>query len=302
MRGGAQLGAEWVGRELGGYLVTGILGVGGMGIVLQAEHVLLGRRAAIKTIKPDLVVDPALERRFLLEARAVSALDHPSIIRLYDFAFEGDMPYMVMELAPGRTLDELLGEPVAPRVAVEVLLPIASALDYAHRHGVVHRDVKPSNVLLADDGRILVMDFGLALLQGFTLTTSPGSVIGTPDYIAPEQLSGQPVDGRADVYALAAIVFEMVSGRKPCVAPNWMEVATKRLLEPAPRVEGLPWEFTQALADGLERNPGQRPETATALVSALAYGIGLSVVFDDGHPMLRTLEEAGSVGGKADRK
>jgi serine/threonine protein kinase len=260
-----------------------------MGIVLEAEHVLLGRRAAIKTIRPDLVVDRGLERRFMLEARAVAALDHPSIVRLYDFAFDGDVPYMVMELVPGRTLDDLVDAPIPPRIAVEALLPVATALDYAHAQGVVHRDVKPANILLANDGRTLVMDFGLALFAGFSLATEPGSVIGTPEYIAPEQLSNHGVDGRADVYSLAAIVFEMVSGRKPFAGSNWVEVAARRLTEPAPRLERVPWGFAQAVADGLERDPDARPPSARALLSALAHGLGLAVAFDDQKPTIRPL-------------
>lgn len=289
----------WEGRELGAYRVARILGSGGMGIVLEAEHVLLGRRAAIKTIKPELVTDAGVERRFLLEARAVASLDHPSIVRLYDFSFEEDMPYMVMEFVPGRTLDEFLDAPIPARVALEVVLPVAAALDYAHQHGVVHRDVKPSNILLGDDGRTMVMDFGLALFAGFTLSTEPGSVLGTPDYIAPEQLVGSRVDHRADIYSLSAIVYEMVVGRRPFKGATWMETATQRLLEPAPRAEGLPWEFAQALADGLERNPGARPDSALGLVASLAYGLGLSVAFDDKHPTLRSLAAVHAVDGEA---
>jgi len=289
----------WVGRELGSYRVLRVLGSGGMGIVLEAEHVLLGRRAAIKTVKPDLVTDSAVERRFLLEARAVAALDHPGIVRLYDFSFEEDMPYMVMEMVPGRTLDEFLDAPIPARVALDVVLPVAAALDYAHAHGVVHRDVKPSNILLGDDGRTMVMDFGLALFSDFSLSTEPGSVIGTPDYIAPEQLSGSRVDHRADIYSLAAIVYEMVAGRRPFTGKNWMEVATRRLLEPAPRAEGTPWEFAQALADGLERSPAARPDSAVGLVASLAYGLGLTVAFDDHHPALRPLAAVDPVHGEA---
>lgn len=284
---GGDAAPGWVGRELGGYRVTRILGSGGMGIVLEGEHILLGRRAAIKTIKPELVMDRGMGRRFLLEARAVAALEHPSVVQLYDFAFDGDMPYMVMEMVPGRTLAEYLDAPIPPRVALEVILPVAGALDYAHRHGVVHRDVKPTNILLGDDGRTMVMDFGLALFTGFNLSTEPGSVVGTPDYIAPEQLSGSRVDHRADIYSLAAILFEMVTGHRPFTGGGWMEVATRRLLEPAPRAEGLPWEFSQALADGLERDPRARPDSALGLLAALAHGLGLSVTFDDRHPALR---------------
>jgi len=295
MSGGTAPGAEWLGRELGGYVVLDVLGMGGMGIVLRGEHQLLGRPAAIKTARPDIVLDPGFERRFLLEARAVAALNHPAIVRLYDFAFEGDIPYMVMEYVDGRTLDELLEGSVEPRVAIEVLLPIAGALDYAHRHGVVHRDVKPANILLADDGRTLIMDFGLACFEGFSLATDPSSVLGTPDYIAPEQLDGGRATARSDVYSLAAIVYEMVSGRKPFTGATWMEVASRRLTEPAPRVDNVPWEFAQALADGLDRNPQTRPESPLGLLGSLAYGLGLAVTLDDHQPALRPLAAVNTV-------
>ncbi len=266
-----------------------------MGIVLRGEHQLLGRAAAIKTARPDIVLDSGFERRFLLEARAVAALNHPAIVRLYDFAFEGDIPYMVMEFVEGRTLDELLEGPIEPRVAVEVLLPIAAGLDYAHRHGVVHRDVKPSNILLSDDGRTLIMDFGLACFEGFSLATDPSSVLGTPDYIAPEQLDGGRATTRSDVYSLAAIVFEMVSGRKPFSGATWMEIARRRLTGPAPRLEGVPWEFSQALADAMDRNPAHRPESPLGLIGSLAYGLGLAVSLDDHQPALRPLTAVNTV-------
>jgi len=159
----------------------------------------------------------------------------------------------------------------------------------------VHRDVKPSNILLADDGRTLVMDFGLACFAGFSLATDPSSVLGTPDYIAPEQLSGGKVDGRADVYSLATIVYEMVSGKKAFTGATWMEVASRRLTEPAPRLEGPPWKFIQALADGMDRTPASRPEGPLALLDSLAYGLGLAVALDDHQPALRPLAAVNTV-------
>jgi serine/threonine-protein kinase len=139
------------------------------------------------------------------------------------------------------------------------------------------------------------MDFGLACFQGFSLATDPSSVLGTPDYIAPEQLSGGRVDGRADVYSLATIIFEMVSGRKAFTGSNWMEVASRRLTEPAPRLEGCPWEFIQALADGMDRNPAARPDGPLQLLSSLAYALGLAVALDDHQPALRPLAAVNTV-------
>src|SRR5437588_7832815 len=235
--GGLGPGETWIGRELGNYHLLRILGSGGMGIVFEAEHRLLNRRVAIKTIRPHVANDHTFSRRFLLEARAIAALDHPGIVGLHDFAFEGATPYMVMEFVTGQTLEDVMavGRLAAPGL-VRLLQPVAEALDHAHTHGIVHRDVKPGNILLADDGRTLVMDFGLACLDGFTMATDPESFLGTPDYISPEQVAGQSVDGRADIYSLAAVIYEAVSGCKPFVGKNWIEIASRRLLEPPPRV------------------------------------------------------------------
>jgi serine/threonine-protein kinase len=261
-----------VGSDFGGYQLLRELGVGGMGVVYLGEHRLLGRRAAIKTIRAEIANDRTFSRRFLLEARAVGSLNHPSIVRLYDFAFEEDTPYMVMEYVTGQSLEDLLagGRKLPPRDAVELLAPIAAALDHAHARGVTHRDVKPANVLLADDGRTLLMDFGLAGLANFSVPADPESFVGTPDYIAPEQVSGQPVDGRADVYSLASVIFEAVTGDKPWSGRTWMEIARRRLIEPPPVAKGVPARFAAALAKGMARQPDNRPGTATALLEMLS--------------------------------
>jgi serine/threonine-protein kinase len=261
-----------VGSDFGGYQLLRELGVGGMGVVYLGEHRLLGRRAAIKTIRAEIANDRTFSRRFLLEARAVGSLNHPSIVRLYDFAFEEDTPYMVMEYVTGQSLEDLLagGRKLPPRDAVELLAPIAAALDHAHARGVTHRDVKPANVLLSDDGRTLLMDFGLAGLANFSVPADPESFVGTPDYIAPEQVSGQPVDGRADVYSLASVIFEAVTGDKPWSGRTWMEIARRRLIEPPPVAKGVPARFAAALAKGMARQPDNRPGTATALLEMLS--------------------------------
>jgi serine/threonine-protein kinase len=264
-----------VGRDFGGYQLLRELAVGGMGIVYLGEHRLLGRRAAIKTIRPEIANDRAFSRRFLLEARAVGSLNHPSIVRLYDFAFEEDTPYMVMEYVTGQTMEDVLagGRILPPSDAVELLAPIAAALDHAHARGVTHRDVKPANVLLADDGRTLIMDFGLAGLANFSVPADPETFVGTPDYISPEQVSGQPVDGRADVYSLAAVIYEAVTGDKPWSGRTWMEIARRRLIEPPPVAKGVPPGFASALAAGMARQPAQRPRTATALLETLSTSL-----------------------------
>ena len=276
--GGTEPGQDWIGRDLGSYHLLRILGTGGMGIVFEAEHRLLGRRVAIKTIRPDVANDHSFSRRFLLEARAIASLDHPGIVGLHDFAFEGSIPYMVMEFVTGRTLEDLMqvGRLAAPGL-LRLLEPVANALDHAHAHGVLHRDIKPGNILLADDGRTLVMDFGLACLAGFTMATDPESFLGTPDYISPEQVSGQIVDGRCDIYSLSAVIFEAVSGVKPFPGRNWIEIASRRLLEAPPRLcdvcGDIPPAFSERLAYGMDRDPEQRPESARELLSRLSASL-----------------------------
>jgi eukaryotic-like serine/threonine-protein kinase len=287
--GAASAPATWVGRELGGYALLGELGTGGMGIVFLGEHRLLGRRAAIKTIRPEIAAIPTFERRFLLEARAIAGLDHPSIVKLYDFAFSDDAPYMVMEFVTGKTLQEELADhgPLSVDDTLNLIGPVASALDHAHEHGVVHRDVKPGNILLADDGRTLVMDFGLACLQGYTMATDPDSFLGTPDYIAPEQITSKSVDGEADVYSLAAVIYECVTGRRPFSGKSWIEIASKRLTEPAPIAEDVPEAFARELAAGMAKEPEDRPKTAGELLERLARAVAPAAASeppDEGQP------------------
>ena len=295
--GGTEPGEGWIGCDLGSYHLIRILGTGGMGIVFEAEHRLLGRRVAIKTIRPDVANDHSFSRRFLLEARAIASLDDPGIVGLHDFAFEGAIPYMVMEFVTGRTLEDLMlvGRLAAPGL-LRLLEPVAKALDHAHKQGVVHRDIKPGNILLADDGRTLVMDFGLACLAGFTMATDPESFLGTPDYISPEQLTGQAVDGRCDIYSLAAVIFEAVSGLKPFPGRNWIEVASRRLLEAPPRLAGacpdIPVTFSDTLAAAMDRDPDHRPATAQGLLDQLM--VSLDPLPSNGRTGARATTKTGS--------
>ena len=266
----------WVGREVGGYTILKELGEGGMGLVFLAEHRLLGRKAAIKTIRPEVAQDDTFSRRFQLEARAVAALDHPGIVRVYDFAFEEGVPYIVMEWVQGESLEAVLANAgrLPPKRVLELLWPAAAGLDHAHNHGIVHRDVKPANILLADDGRTLLMDFGLARLAGFTLITSPDAILGTPDYIAPEQLTNAALDGRADIYSFACVVYEAVTGQKPFPGKTWIDVASRRLVEPPPIANGVPEPFARTLAEAMAREPLQRPPKAALLLDELAAALG----------------------------
>ncbi|MGH7877297.1 MAG: serine/threonine-protein kinase [Candidatus Dormibacteraceae bacterium] len=277
MTAGDAPGSSWIGRDVGGYRVLQELGGGGMGMVFLAEHRLLGRRAALKLIRPEVAGDPTFAARFRHEARAIARLDHPGIVRLWDFAIWEGIPYMVMEPAPGRDLEQLIRTgPAPPAVVLRLLRQAAEGLDHAHQLGVVHRDIKPTNIRVDFDGRSRIIDFGLACVEGATLATSPEAFLGSPDYVAPEQISGGTVDARSDVYSLAAVIFESITGRRPFIGNSWIEVASKRLLEPAPVAPGVPEPFAQVLASAMSRDPGPRPPGALALVEALWRSLGFA--------------------------
>ncbi|MDP9073019.1 MAG: serine/threonine protein kinase, partial [Actinomycetota bacterium] len=211
--------AEHVGRVLGNrYRLTRPLGTGASAHVYVAEDVTLRRRVAVKVLHPALADDEAFQRRFQAEARVVAALRHPGIVRVYDWGDDGGAPYLVMELLEGGSLRALLdrGHLLSPAQAARVGADSARALDYAHRRGLVHRDIKPANLLFDDEGHVSVADFGLArALAEATWTEPVGTMLGTARYAAPEQLSAVGLDGKADVYALALVLVEAMTGKVP---------------------------------------------------------------------------------------
>jgi serine/threonine-protein kinase len=246
-----------------------------MGLVFEAEHSLLGRRVAIKTIRPEVAGDADLWRRLLLEAKVLASLNHSSIVQLHDFFAVGPVAYVVMEYLPGSNLEERLAD--RKRLPVEEILaivaPAAAALDHAHSRGIVHRDLKPSNILLTQDGRVMVMDFGLAKMEGNSMETDPNWMLGTPAYIAPEQMVDGTVDARTDVYAFSAMIFEAVAGRQPFVGESWIEVASKRLTEPPPLASDIcaavPPAFARVLERGMSKEAALRPSSVGQLVAEL---------------------------------
>src|SRR2546421_6877990 len=214
----------------------------------------------------------------MLELRSYTALEHEAIPRVYELAYDGESPYLVTELVAGDTLDKSMGDGqrYEPLGIVSLLRPIASALDYAHSRATIHRDVKPANVLLAHDGRTLLTGFGLGTVASFN--TGPG-VSGSvaPDYVAPERLVGRAVDGRADVYSLAAVIFEATSGRRPFSSKSWIETLSRRLYEPPPNVRevdpDLPASFAAILQQAMDRDPARRPASAGELLARLESSI-----------------------------
>jgi beta-lactam-binding protein with PASTA domain/tRNA A-37 threonylcarbamoyl transferase component Bud32 len=266
--------AEHVGRVLGNrYRLTRPLGTGASAHVYVAEDVTLRRRVAVKVLHPALADDEAFQRRFQAEARVVAALRHPSIVRVYDWGDDDGTPYLVMELLEGGSLRALMdrGHLLTPAQAARVGADAARALDYAHRRGLVHRDIKPANLLFDDEGKVSIADFGLArALAEATWTEPVGTMLGTVRYAAPEQLGGVGLDGKADVYALALVLVEAVSGKVPFAADTTLGTLMARVDRALPVPDEVgPLAAVIALAGTAQ--PAERAD-------ALAVAVGLEEV------------------------
>jgi serine/threonine-protein kinase len=285
---------------VGGYRVLRELETDSLGSVYEAEHPRLLRRVAVRTISANVARDVSFSRRFLLELRSYVALEHEAIPRLYELSYESESPYLVTEMVAGKTLDDVFesGERYEPLGVIALLRPIASALDYAHSRATVHRDVKPANILLADDGRTLLTGFGLGTVASFN--SGPGTSAVAPDYVAPERLVGREVDGRADVYSLAAIIFEGVTGRRPFFSKSWIETLSRRLYEPPPSVRDivpdLPTSFATVLQQAMDRDPNQRPATAGELLDNLESALTSPAGKPDGRHWLQPAMHRGTIG------
>ncbi len=203
--------------QLGPYRILRQLGRGGMGAVYEAEDVESGEHVAVKVLAAHLSDDPGIRSRFLAEIETLKNLRSPGIVRLLSFGEQEGQLFFAMELVAGRSLDQMLRDGIRFdwRTTVDAALAITRALKSAHDHGVIHRDLKPGNLLVTDDGTVKLADFGIAKLFGGEAQTAQGNFVGTADYMAPEQASGKPVDNRADLYALGLVMFAMLSGGPP---------------------------------------------------------------------------------------
>jgi hypothetical protein len=266
------------GRVLGGrYRLDAEIARGGMATVWRGEDPLLARLVAVKTLDPVLAEDEALRTRFRREAVAAAAVAHPNIVATYDTGEDDGIAYIVMELVEGATLRQAidLHGPLPPARAADIAAQVADALAAAHARGLVHRDVKPSNVLVQLDGRVKVTDFGIAKAadQGAEDLTRAGNVMGTARYLAPEQLEGHPVDERADVYSLGLVLYEMLTGNAPFGADTEIGTAVARLTTAEPRVgdvrTGIPPGLAHVVERALERDPERRWPNAAAMRDAL---------------------------------
>jgi formylglycine-generating enzyme required for sulfatase activity len=264
-------------RQIGPYQIVEELGRGGMGVVYRAFDPAIGRPLAIKLLHmPHLSPEALAEmrQRFAREAAAAGRLSHPGIVTLYQFGQDGDSQYLAMELVPGGSLEGLIrgGKGWPAREALRVLRQIAEALDYAHAQGVVHRDIKPANVLIQSDSRVKVTDFGIARIVEDTKTRT-GLAMGTPSYMAPEQIHGGKVDGRADQFSLAVVAFRLLTGRVPFAAATECAVLY-RIVNGEPDAAGLPVVAADAaLRRALAKDPEARFANCVEFVTVLEAAV-----------------------------
>ncbi|HWO87840.1 MAG TPA: serine/threonine-protein kinase, partial [Gemmatimonadales bacterium] len=251
------------------------LGRGGMAVVYRAREIALERTVAIKILPPELTFAKGATERFRREAKTAAALDHPNIIPIYRISSGGRLFWYAMKYLEGRSLGDLLQEKGLLTVseAIHILGQVAEALDYAHAHGVVHRDVKPGNVMIDGRGRVIVTDFGIAKeLQGGALTGS-GAILGTPYYMSPEQCRGTALTGAADQYSLGVMAYQMITGQLPFEADSAIDVIHKHVSEPPPPIEqylpSLPRHVTNAINRAMAKKPEDRFPTVTSFVAAM---------------------------------
>ncbi|MGW2960313.1 Stk1 family PASTA domain-containing Ser/Thr kinase [Streptomyces sp. NPDC001220] len=262
-----------VGQVLDGrYRVDARIAVGGMATVYRALDVRLDRVLALKVMHPALAADGSFVERFIREAKSVARLAHPNVVQVFDQGTDGPYVYLAMEYVAGCTLRDVLRERGAlqPRAALDILEPVLAALGAAHRAGFVHRDMKPENVLIGDDGRVKVADFGLVRSVD-SVTNTTGAVLGTVAYLAPEQIESGAADPRVDVYACGVVLYEMLTGEKPHDSDSPAVILYKHLHEdvppPSALVPGLAYELDGLVAHGTARNPEVRPYDAVALLA-----------------------------------
>src|SRR6186713_2347507 len=257
------------------YELGEILGFGGMSEVHIARDVRLHRDVAVKVLRADLARDPSFYLRFRREAQNAASLNHPAIVAVYDTGEErgssGEtLPYIVMEFVNGRTLKEVLAHEgrLQPRRALEITSEICAALEFSHRHGIIHRDIKPGNVMLTQTGQVKVMDFGIAraLASGASTMTQTSAVIGTAQYLSPEQARGESVDARSDVYATGCVLYELLAGQPPFIGDSPVSVAYQHVREdarpPSDINREVPPEVDAIVLKALAKNPLNRYQSS----------------------------------------
>ncbi len=263
-----------IGTIIGRFRLVGELGRGGMGTVWKAEDQLLGRPVALKLLSPSLASLPDARRRFLREARAASALDHPGVARVHDFGESGDRVYIAFACVQGETVSERAARAPLPYAdAARIVAEAADALAHAHERGVIHRDITGRNIMVTTEGRAVVLDFGLALAAGSSRITSGSVTMGTAAYMAPEIAQGRAADERCDLYGLGVVLYELATGTLPFAGRRPEEVLYSALHQavepPSRRRPGLPEGLERVILRAMARDPGLRYQRASELAADL---------------------------------
>jgi len=261
------------GQHIGGYRIERMLGRGGMAVVYEAVQLSLERRVALKVLAPHLSEVNGFRNRFRREALLQASFSHDNVVPVHDFGDVDGQLYLVMSLVPGDTLKDRVDRgPLSPGLTITLLEQVADALDSAHSQGLVHRDVKPQNILLRGEAHAYLGDFGLSRLAADTRFTRRGQFVGTVDYVAPEQIQGITPTAAADVYSLTAVLFECLCGVVPFLRPNDVAVLYAHTQEPPPRagdiLVGLPRAIDDGISKGMAKEPQARYPSATALIDA----------------------------------
>ncbi len=270
-----------IGKSLGQFRIVERIGAGGMATVFKAYQPTLDRYVAVKVLPSYHARDPVFVQRFVREARSVAKLAHPNIVQIHDFGEQDNITYIVMEYVDGGTLKDRLKRALPAAEAVDFIIQAAEGLDCAHRNGIIHRDVKPANMLVRKDGHLLLSDFGIAkILEGTTNLTRVGTGIGTPQYMSPEQGMGQPVDRRSDIYSLGIVLFHCLTGRVPFTADSPLTITVKHMNEPLPVdkmvAEGVPPAVIQVVQKMTAKQAHERYQSADVLIDALTSALAVS--------------------------
>lgn len=261
------------------YEIISKTGVGGMATVYMAKDIVLNRKVAVKVLKDEFITDEEFVRRFNSEAQAAASLTHPNIVSIYDVGNEGDIYYIVMELVRGKTLKQIITEEGALpwKWSVNIAMQIASALETAHKNNIVHRDIKPHNIIITEDGVAKVTDFGIAKAVSNSTITAFGTTIGSVHYFSPEQAKGGYTDAKSDIYSLGVVMYEMLTGKVPFDSDTSVSVALKHMQEnPVPPMEindNIPKAVNDIILKAMEKEPMARYQTATAMLRDLSRAL-----------------------------
>jgi serine/threonine protein kinase len=286
-----------LGETIGQYRIEKKLGEGGVGEVFRAVDLILRRAVALKRLRPELSSREDVAERFLSEAQTLALLNHPNIATLYAFERQGESLFMVMEYVEGETVSSLVRRsgPLPPSAALPLFAQALDGIGYAHEHGIVHRDIKGSNLILTPDEVVKVMDFGIARVLGSERMTLMGQLVGTPEYMSPEQIRGEETDARADIYALGVLLYMLLAGRLPFSASSDFDLMRAKVESPPPPLTGFAPELPEGLEAVIQRalatNPRDRIESTEAFREALAPYLGPteSSTEESAAPVLRVI-------------